>query len=93
MFTEERCDEARAEIENVIERYPDVFCADTTGSDVDLHLPVLRAWVLIAVHDDANDPSIGATFRLVKRFQAEHETIGMLELCKMRILIGDPDAL
>ena len=69
MFTEERCDEARAEIENVIERYPDVFCADTTGSDVDLHLPVLRAWVLIAVHDDANDPSIDATFRLTKRFQ------------------------
>jgi hypothetical protein len=89
MFTEQRCDEARTAIEDVIESYSDVFCADTEGSGEELHLPVLRAWVLVTVHDDANDLSIGATFQMTKQWQALHETLGLFDLARSRALRED----
>ena len=85
-MTKERDDEAAEAIQAVIEAYSDVFCANDLDDGVEIHMPILRAWVLICVHDDLNDATLGAWNVTTKKFQAAHETVGMLELAKHNAL-------
>ena len=80
MVTDERKEAARESIEKHVQDFIDVYAGAEAGDEPELHLPVLRAWVFITVHDDAIDPSIGATYRMVKANQGMHESVGLLHV-------------
>lgn len=70
--------EAHEAIEELIRQYSDVFIQ---GDDQEeFHMPILSAWVLVTVHDDAVNPAINASYRMCRYYQASHESIGLLTL-------------
>jgi hypothetical protein len=81
MVSEERREDARAAIESAIEDFQDVY-AEEDFEGTPIGLPVLRAWVLVTVHDDAIDPTINATHRMTKTYQSTHESVGLLALAQ-----------
>ena len=84
MSTEERANEARAAIEEAVEKFVDVW-VDNEGSDLQSQMPLLGHWTFIVTYDDALDPSILSSYRISRRNQATHETAGLLWLALQEI--------
>jgi hypothetical protein len=89
-MTEERSDEARLAIEKVVQDFVDVFVHDQDDEGL-MHLPVLQDWVLLTVHDDAIDPTIGASYRMCRKNQSTHQTAGLLTIALDQFLHPERD--
>lgn len=76
---ETRADAARAAIERVIDEFQDVFVSEAVEGP-SMHMPMLACWVLMTTHDDAQDPTLLAAYRMSRKHMATHETAGMLYL-------------
>lgn len=79
MATDARRDEARAAIEAVIDQFQDVFVTESVDGPT-MSMPILGHWILITTHDDAQDPTLLAAYRMSRKNMATHETAGMLWL-------------
>lgn len=90
MSTELRNDEARLAIEKVISEYVDVFVYDQDDEGL-MHMPVLTDWILLAVHDDAIDPTIGASYRMCRKNQSTHQSVGLLHIALDQMLHPQDD--
>ncbi len=70
---DERRHELQDRFEALVSEFHDVLCDD-------VEMPVLGDWVFLTSHDSAIEPESGTAYRLTRRFQPSHRTIGLLQL-------------
>lgn len=71
MSLEERTQLARDRLEELIAEFVDVFAPDA-------EMPMQSDWVLVTCHDDAADADGSHTYRLSRRGQWAHRSVGLL---------------
>lgn len=70
-ISEDRKAAARDALENLMAEFTDVLAPNA-------EMPMLANWVLLVCHDDAADSNQGAFYKLNRRGQWTHQTVGLL---------------